>query len=408
MIRKLFSILACFVLLFHPLAALTPDPIKGGVEIDLASDTDWTISLDGKPPRPIKVPGGGWNSDRQEPRIQEMMDVNDYVLYERKITIPKVFGEETARIHFGAVAHGCEVFLDGQKVGEHHGPQVAFDIDLTTAAKPGQEQVLQVKAFHRRHYMKPGENIADVAVGWDYPEGADEATKKEANFWYSWHGLSKVGYGIVRSISLVVEPVVQIQDYFIRPSVTKQELSADVWIRNASKQDRTVDLKAALSSWNKRDWAYPTLPPVEATIPACQVVKVTLGPVPWTLGPQSYWWPNIPFAEDYIAQLHLLHFSLTQQNQTWQTKTVRFGFVEHSEGPYYYMVNGVRVTGMSDATAEGQTSYFDGYGSAAAWLPPTGDHTGCPETWRRYMRLRNQHQSPALLTSHGIHDGSGR
>ena len=39
-------------------------------EMDLASDTDWTLSVDAGAPRPIKVTaGGGWNSDRQEPQI---------------------------------------------------------------------------------------------------------------------------------------------------------------------------------------------------------------------------------------------------------------------------------------------------------------------------------------------------
>ena len=50
-----------------------------------------------------------------------------------------VFTIESAWIRanvFGAVAHGFEVFLDGKKVGEHHGPQVPFTIDLTAYAVP--------------------------------------------------------------------------------------------------------------------------------------------------------------------------------------------------------------------------------------------------------------------------------
>ncbi|MEI6350133.1 MAG: hypothetical protein WCP06_03390 [Verrucomicrobiota bacterium] len=43
-----------------------PDALK---EIDLASDTDWTLSVDGGAPRPIKVTAGGWNSDQQQPQI---------------------------------------------------------------------------------------------------------------------------------------------------------------------------------------------------------------------------------------------------------------------------------------------------------------------------------------------------
>jgi len=35
--------------------------------LDLASDTEWTLSIDDGELRPIKVPGGGYNSDMQDP-----------------------------------------------------------------------------------------------------------------------------------------------------------------------------------------------------------------------------------------------------------------------------------------------------------------------------------------------------
>lgn len=359
-----------------------------GSEIDLASDTAWTLRCDNGPARAIKVPGGGWNSDQQSPRIQVMRDVKDFVVYERTITVPSVYPEQAVWLRFGAVAHGCEVFLGGKKVGEHHGPQVAFDIDLTSAVVAGKEQVLQVKAFHRRHYFKPGEKkTAEIAVGWDYPDGDDKDSCAEAKAWSNWHGNSKVAYGIGRSIKLAILPAVHVGEVFVRPSVSKKQLTCDVWLRNETDKERTVTLGATLSSWNKRDWNYPSLPSTAATIPARGVVKVTLGPVPWTLGPESYWWPNIPFREDYRAQLHFLSFTLSENKTVGDKQSMRFGFVEHSEGPFYYMVNGVRVTGISDATAEGGLSYYDSYGSAAAFLPPTKDRTGCPETWRKYMRI---------------------
>lgn len=355
--------------------------------IDLASDTAWTLRCDDGPPRPIKVPGGGWNSDRQSPRIQVMKDVKDHVLYERKMILPANAAGHAVKLCFGAVAHGCEVFLDGKKVGEHHGPQVPFEVDLTDAAAPGNEQTLQVKAYHRRHYIQPGEKkTAEVAVGWDFPEGGDEATRKEANAWCNWHGNSKVGYGIVRSIRLAVLPAVHVQEVFVRPSVTRKQLSCDVWLRNATDRDRKLTLGAALCSWNKRDCRYPTIPALEMAVAAHGTAKATLGPAAWDLGPESWWWPNIPFREDYTAQLHFLNVTITEGERTWQVFPQRFGFVEHGEGPFYYTVNGVRVTGFSDGTAEGQVSFYDSY-SSPAWLPPTGPGTGAPESWRRYLRV---------------------
>jgi hypothetical protein len=357
-------------------------------EVDLASDRAWTLRCDEGPARPIKVPGGGWNSDQQSPPLQVMKDVRDHVVYERKITVPNVYPDQAVELRFGAVTYGCEVFLDGKKVGEHHGPQVAFEMDLTDFATPGKEQTLQVKAYHRRHYLLPGQKqTAEVAVGWDYPAGSDDATRKEAAAWYhQYNGDSKVGYGIVRSIKLAVLPGIHVQDVFVRPSVTNRQLTCDLWLRNATNEERTVTLGAALSSWNKRDWKYPTIPDEQITLPAKTTVKTTLGPISWNLGPESYWWPNIPYRENYTAQLHDLNFEIKEGPRIWQKRRQRFGFVEHGEGPFYYTVNGVRVTGFSDATAEGQTSYYDSY-SSAAWLPPTGPGTGAPESWRRYMRI---------------------
>ncbi|MBC8372948.1 MAG: hypothetical protein H8E53_05085, partial [Planctomycetes bacterium] len=56
---KLVSIIAAVLLVSQAARA---------VEVDLASDKAWTLSVDGRTPRAIKVPGGGWNSDLQSPR----------------------------------------------------------------------------------------------------------------------------------------------------------------------------------------------------------------------------------------------------------------------------------------------------------------------------------------------------
>ena len=371
-----------------------PDALR---EMDLASDTAWTLSIDGGAPRPIKVPGGGWNSDLQTPPIQVLKDVKDYVLYERKLVLPAEAAGQAVELRFGAVNYGCEVFLDGKKVGEHHGPQVAFTVDMTTAAVAGKEQTLQVKTFHRRHYhqgtmiyraaQKMDIPSAEVAVGFDFPGGGDPASIAEGKGWNAMAGQTKIGYGIVRSIRLVVLPAVHVESTLVHTSVAKWEFSCDVWIRNATDRPREIQVGAAFSSWNARTFNYPVVPSASVSVPAKGVAKVTLGPVPWNLGPESYWWPNIPFREDYLAQLHFVNISLAEGSALRHQYPQRFGFVEHAEGPFYYTVNGVRVAGMSDGTTEGVLSHYDSYGASAAFLPPTRPGTGCPETWRRYMRV---------------------
>jgi len=357
-------------------------------QLDLASDTAWTLSIDGGATRPIKVPGGGYNSDRQDQPLIEMSvptgfhddpgrkAVNNYVVYQRSITIPKVNDHQVTLVEFGAVNHGAEVFLvDGDKetlVTTHAGPLMPFSADLTHLVTPGRQYLLRVKAYTPWHYRNT------VPVGFVYQEG----WKKPEHGW-----ASKFGFGITKYVRLIVVPELRMSEVFIRPSVSKSSLTYDVWVHNHSKVSRTVTIGAGLTSWNGDPWKYPSLPDTNLTIPAESQRKVTIGPTSWMLGPASYWWPNKPFREDYQARLHNLNLTLKDGKSVLQQKTERFGFVEWTEGPFYYLVNGVRINQVSDGTPESAMSEYDCYSVSPAFLPPTGPGTGCPETWKKYMRL---------------------
>ena len=164
------------------------------------------------------------------------------------------------------MTYGCEVFLDGRKVGEHHGPQVPFEMDLTYFVTPGKEQTLQVKAFQQLHYRVPASK---------YPKFKGMDRKRPLKFplvlisvvQTPHKGNSKVAYGITRSIQLDILPP-NIEETFVRPSVTKCLLACDVWLHNTSSRERTLRVQASLSSWNKHNWDYPAISSAEVTIPA--------------------------------------------------------------------------------------------------------------------------------------------
>jgi hypothetical protein len=390
-----FPLLACV------LAILLAVPTAGAVmaEIDLASDTAWTLSIDGGEPRPIRVPAGGWNSDRQSPRINEDTDVKDHVVYRRAITIPPEAAGQVVALSFGAVNYGAEVFLDDQKVGDHDaGPFTAFEVDLTDRVEPGRTYTLSVKAFTLHHYNRNNREAVErgeMTVAQALEKNAD--IRVPTGFVY-FNRMSSLGYGINRWVTLRIYPRVRISDVFVRPSVTKQTLGYDVWITNRSERERRVTLRSSLASWNRDAWDYPSIGDHVAVIPAGQTAKVSVDGVPWTLGSQSYWWPNVPFREDYVAKLHWLDLRVDEGDVALDSRRQRFGFVEHAEGPYYYTINGVRLNLPGDATAITQGGVYDGYAEAPAFRPPTGPGTGAAETWRRYMRLgiraNRTHQEP--------------
>ena len=152
-------------------------------QIDLASNTAWTLSLDDGPARPIKVTAGGWNSDRQEPPIASDA-VKDHVVYERPLEIPAEAKGNVVKLLFGGCNYGAEVFLDDRKVAEHNAPMTLFEADLTGLAKPGKTYRLRIKACTRYHFGRP----PIVPVGFDFNKGTSAVRV--------FDGCTKYAYGL--------------------------------------------------------------------------------------------------------------------------------------------------------------------------------------------------------------------
>lgn len=367
------------LILLHAVALLqaveSSGPQRLAVE-DLASDSAWTLSVDDGPVRPIRVPGGGYNSDRQERPWINQDSVKDHVVYRRTITIPQVADRQMTVVEFGAVNCGADVALvDGDRilpVTSHVGAMMPFTADLTHLVTPGKTYVLQVTSHPARHYGNR------TPRGFQYPEAWTNPGKGWA---------SRNPAGITKWVRLAVYPELRISEVFVQPSVTRAELGCTVWVRNHADTPRTVTMGGTLASWNGGSWRYPSIPAVTAVIPADGEARVELPAIPWQLGPASWWWPNKPFREDYQAQLHWLDLTLAEGAAPLHRWRQRFGFVEWSEGPFFYRVNGVRINHLGDGTPEAAMNEYDCYAVAPAFLPPTGPGTGFPETVRRYQRM---------------------
>jgi hypothetical protein len=353
-------------------------------EVNLASETEWSLAIDGGAARPIKVPAGGYASELQEPRIAAR-DVQDSVTYERRITIPDRQPGQATYLEFGAVNYAYDLFLDGTLVGSTtNTPSLMLPsrMDLTAHVRPGQSYRLGVKVYNKQHF-----GPAATPMSFDMQKPTLGWTEKDWHWWIPREGHFNE-QGITRWIKLAIYPPVFIEQLFIKPSVKTDTLSFDVWIKNHTDSPQTIAVQAGLSPWKRQNWPYPVLPAVKAELPAQATVKVSVGPIKWGLGEASYWWPNIPFREDYTAQLHYLNVQLLEKGKMLARRTQRFGFVEHAEGPahpvskspWYYSVNGVRVTGIGDGTPENVMAN-------GAYSLKEGFLSGCAETWKRYMRL---------------------
>ncbi len=353
------------------------DPIDS---VDLSGT--WNFTPSGQAQTTIKVPGGGWYK-------QGFTNISE-ADYSRSITIPDAGQPQVTKIEFGVVNYQADLYINNQLVGTNLTAWTPSVFDISNFVSPGQTYALRVHVKGRNAFMVNGKSTVPNAAGWS-PNLPD---------------------GIFRSAFIKVYPQVYISDCFVRPSVQNQTLWFDVWITNASGTSHSMSISSVLSSWNSSAYSYPAINDRSFTVAASSTQKITIGPVGWTLGAQSYWWPNVPCKSGYLAQLHNLGISLKENSATVHTKTVRFGFrdiVQKSDGSFtYYYLNGIRVNlrgenlqgvNYDDINYGGGKS--DAYDTYPGFLPGANGWPKAVDNYQRlnynFVRLHQEPVSPYML-----------
>jgi hypothetical protein len=364
--------------------------------------------------RRIIVPGGGFNSDLQElPFISAL--VGDSTLTQLEVEFNSTSAAEyqrelpssaiqllrrhasTVLLEFGSVNYGALIFIEGggkprRLIGAHYGPMMPFGVKLPMLSNSVDSLTLIVQVL-------PYERFPGIPSCFVYPDSWRTFGDSRG----AWGGCKTTGcrsrfaMGIARSVRLAVYPEIHIADARVWTSVTNRTLRFAVTIRNDGGAARSVVVSSVLSSWaTDKLWSYPRLPQLLAVVRAGQTATVTTT-VPWELNESSYWWPNKPFNENYVATLHWLNLTLHSQDRPHTSAlaptllpvnhdyTHRFGFVEWRDDLVSgkWSVNGVGINFISDATPESGMSHYDCYTTSAAF----NTIEGAKETWRRYMRL---------------------
>src|SRR5262249_4448303 len=264
----------------------------------------------------IQVPGGRWGKQGGS----SVSGAN----YRSSITIPDIGSPQVTKLVFGAVNHEATVRIDGELVGANTTSFLPSTFDLTSLVKPGASHLLTVD-------VKGRNALRDSAGYYTVPDAAD------------WS--PDLAQGIFRSATLEVYPAVYIADAFVRTSVAEHSLAYDVSIVNATNGPRSATLTGTLESSNARNWSYPSLPRLEVSLPPGQTTVVTVGPINWSLGPESYWWPNVPYRSGYRTELHQLVLQLSNPTDpaVVSRAAFRFGFREIVQAGDHFELNGLRV-----------------------------------------------------------------
>ena len=118
--------------------------------------------------------------------------------YRRGIFAPSEWSDKRVLLTFDGAAHYAEVFLNGEKIGEHYSGYTAFTLELTGKLKPGEENILVVKLDSRENLnIPPFGNVID----------------------YMTYG------GIYRDVYIDVKEKCFISDVFVKPEATGKIVS---------------------------------------------------------------------------------------------------------------------------------------------------------------------------------------
>ena len=77
--------------------------------------------------------------------VNKTLTPDKYLHYQRRLVLPKNFNKGVVLLHFGAVDSVCQVYINGNKAGEHTGGYNSFTVDIS-------------------QYVQEGDNLLNVIV----------------------------------------------------------------------------------------------------------------------------------------------------------------------------------------------------------------------------------------------------
>lgn len=137
--------------------------------------------------------------------------------------------DQSVLLHFGAVDHAADVYIDGEHIGTHTGGNVSFAFDITHALNRDQStHTIHVRVF---------DDIEDIEI----PRGKQYWKEESESIFYTptsgiWQTvwLEKVPrthLEKVKYIPDILHNTIKVSYYFNRP-ITKGRLKTEIWFEN--------------------------------------------------------------------------------------------------------------------------------------------------------------------------------
>lgn len=187
--------------------------------------------------QPINVPGTlyGFNYER--------------AWFHRKFTLPQEWQGYRIILRFGGVKYNSRVLVNGKHVGGLFNGYDAFELDITSAVRFGEENDLLVGVHDWTGVFKGEEvNFAEALA-----RGSVELREVPYDRVISPIGGHFANYGIWNSVYLLAVPPVHISEIFIRPSIRQKRLEVDVKITNSSDRECFSSLRGEIFPWDGKE-----------------------------------------------------------------------------------------------------------------------------------------------------------
>ena len=241
----------------------------------------------------------------------------------RRFTAPQRFADGRCRLRFGAVRMYAEVWLNGQRLGDHGGAFTPFEFDASAAVRPGQDNTLVVYVVDTTYAIRGSRAVLACSSNPLFRPNPPETDRM----------------GLWQDVELLNVPAIRVQDVFVQTSVRQQRLTATVELVNETDRPTEVQVSAVarpatVPETVAKPFAGPTV-----TLPPDQVTKVDLSDA----------WPEAQLWSPEHPNLYYLDTTVTAAGRALHTQRVRFGFREFRSDGGRFLLNEVPIRLRGDS-----------------------------------------------------------
>lgn len=248
--------------------------------------------------------------------------------YRTRVQVPTACAGRSFFITFPMNSLNTTVYVNGMYCGFNKNPFARFDIDVTQAIKPGVNEVwVGIRDAWYAYTANPA-NPLKLRKHFNFPPVVFTRGFADLDYpiWVNHYS------GLLEAPQFVAAGVAYVADVFVKPSVLKKQLAAEITLANPSAKPVTGELQ-----WQAGTKTFASHPFTLAA-GANQTLSLV---APWT--DPKLWWPDDP-------QMQALRVTVNVAGQPVDVSETPFGFREWTINGTDFKLNGVVWPMWADIT----------------------------------------------------------